>query len=221
MTSEWITFYTTLTQLSIGLAGLLFISFSIYFTGFAIDPLEVKIGTSYYLEIISAFLISLSAILPPHWWWLGAACVSLFYMYYIALFIRETKPYKKAFYAFYDRSRKKKIEAATPTDKAEIYKIYKLQCEDNWIFFIRSIVLLLCAIEGFVNTIGIHIPILGVHGDAVAVEVAGVLTALYLVSSVIGAWLFFLSMEKRSKKKDKLELRSAASEGEKQNLPKP
>lgn len=207
MTPDWITFFTTLTQVSIGLAGLLFISFSIYISNRTIDLLEVNIGTGYYIEAISAFIISLFAILPPHWWWFGAGTIAIFYVWYTIKSEKEISKYRNEYRKFYDDRGTKKSDKQkeTPSKKAEIYKLYKLQSGYQWIFWIRTILLLLLAVIGCLFTFNVPLLIFKISLASqlavlsIALYFTGFLTALYLVSCVIGAWIFFLKFENRNK----------------------
>ncbi len=200
ITPDWNMFFTTLTQVSLALASLLFVSFTIYFTNRKqkLEQLEIGVGTGYYMEVITAFVLSALVILPPHDWYFGGGIVVallniLFYVWIDQHFVRK---YRKAHQEVY-KGQRWTIHTRKPTGDlmVDIYERYKLPCDDRTIFGTRTTLLLLCSGVGVAVQSGMKPEILigGFHLNLadVALEGYGILTALFLVSCVIGTWLFF------------------------------
>lgn len=179
MSSDWLSFFTTIAQISVGLAGLLFISFSIYLAGFQLDQFEITIGTLYYLEVVAAFIISLSAILPPHWWWIGAVVVVSLYAYHIVKAEKDINEY---------------------SDKGKMNDFYEVQTKTRFILWIRTLILFIDAILGFSLQLNIQPVIFKIDLSFIVLPLVGLLIELYLISCVIGSWFFLLNFNRQKHK---------------------
>lgn len=186
LSQEWQIFFITIIGAATALLGLLYISFSIYITRFLdLDELEVRIGTIYYYEIISSFLIALTALVPPHWWWAGAIIIGIAKLIFLRKTVLLLYTYRHAYRVFEGKSSKKAGEKEPSENQVRMYKLYRAHCNFAFVPVIEDVVVLVAGITGFFMPNGFPL------------ELIGIMIVWYLISSSLGSWGILLQISQR------------------------
>lgn len=185
--SDWATFFGIDVGAATGLAGLLFVAFSVYLANQRIDRLSQGLGQLYFGELFASLIIALAATLPPHAWWVGGllgASPQIVWWF-------QTRGIATVFRRAYLSSETNSHPTDEDKQRAQIYQIHQGQERTLFVPLCESTLVFAGSVAGCLAFFGI----LPSWTPAwLPLQIVGLFAAWYLISATMNAWFFLFRL---------------------------
>lgn len=191
--ADWNIFFQIDIGTAIALIGLIFISFTVYNASASVDPLEKNLITIYFFETLVSFVIALTAIIPPHWWWAGALFLSLFQLSHAITTFKQVTPYRRA-YRFHRSTKNEQLPPALIREwfvRGALYKSHKAHFDAIFVPILEALTVLVAGLMGGAEYFHILPQVIS---SGFPIALAGWLSALFLVSASAGSWYLLFNI---------------------------